>query len=266
MQRAQRGRGSAAAVLAAMQQAEERHERGQSGASKRARLLQKLEGGGGGSTGPSSSANTLTDALLQTAARQLAAVLGKNVALAAEAGGDVAGVAAALVQQLAAGGPSKPIFQGKLSNLAMLLRKAGSAADVPALAKVLGCAGTTQQAAQAAVQAAPAAAAQAAACDAPTAGALPQQQFQQQVDHAVALASSAAPAPSSGSNGSEPAAAAAAALHALAAAEVTVDLLAATGAGRKVQQLKRHAVPAVAAAAAEVVAAWKARLKAAGGQ
>lgn len=282
LRQAQRRRGSPVAVLAAMQRAEERHEREQAaGPSKRARLLNKLEGRTGGSTAPSSSSSALADSHLQTAASQLAKVLSGNAALAAETGGDMAGAAAALVRQLAAGGPSKPVFQSKLSNLAVQLRKASSAADVPALAAVLASAGVVQQAepaaaqaAQAAVpaapgdaQAAPAAAPGAAAGSAPAAGSLSQQQFQQQVDHALALATSADPVPSgltAGSDDSVPASAAAAALQALAAAEVTVDLLAATGAGRKVQQLKRHAVPAVAAAAAEVVAAWKARLKAAG--
>ncbi len=282
LQQAQRRRGSPVAVLAAMQRAEERHEQEQAaGPSKRARLLNKLEGRTGGSAAPSSSASALADSHLQTAASQLAKVLSGNAALAAEAGGDVAGVAAALVRQLAAGGPSKPVFQSKLSNLAVQLKKASSAADVPALAAVLGSAGVVQQAepaapqaAQAAVpaasvgaQAAPPAAPSAAAGSASAARPLSQQQFQQQVDHALALATSADPVPSgltAGSDDRVPAAAAAAALQALAAAEVTVDLLAATGAGRKVQQLKRHAVPAVAAAAAEVVAAWKARLKAAG--
>ncbi|KAL4458301.1 hypothetical protein ABPG75_013166 [Micractinium tetrahymenae] len=282
MQQAQRGRGSAA-VFAAMQRAEERHEQEQAGGpSKRARLLHKLEGGGGAAGGPavrgSSSASALTDAVLQTAAHQLAMILSGNAGLAAEAGGDAAGVAAALLRQLAAGRPSKPVFQSKLSNLAMQLKKAGSASDVPALVAVLGSTGSAAQAAPAAVPggaaagaggaaAAPAArgpAAGAAEGNPPAVGPLSQQQFQQQVDQALALAVSANPEGGKGSSTSSAAEAATAALQALAAAPVTVELLQATGAGRKVQQLKKHAVPAVAAAAAGVVAAWKARLTAAG--
>lgn len=274
MQQVQQGRAAGtAAVFAAMQRAEELHRQEQAGpASKRARLLHKLEGGAGSSAGFGSSAGALTDTQLQAATRQLARVLSGNEALVAEAGQELGSAAAELVQQLAAGGPSKPVFQGKLSNLAMQLKKAGSVADVPALLAALGSNGSMRQAAQAAGLQAPAvpqaaaigAAEGAAAGNPPGVGPLSQQQFQQQVNHALALAGSASPMPGTGSTDSSAAAVAAAALQALAAAAVTVDLLAATGAGRRVQQLKKHAAPAVATAAAEVVAAWKARLKAAG--
>lgn len=63
-----------------------------------------------------------------------------------------------------------------------------------------------------------------------------------------------------GSGGPEQAAGA---LRQLAAARVTPDLLLQTGAGRRVRALTKHADPALAAAAGEVFAAWKAAVLAA---
>jgi len=53
------------------------------------------------------------------------------------------------------------------------------------------------------------------------------------------------------------------ALQALAQVAVTAQVLSATGAGRALAQLKKHADPQVAAAASETVAAWKERVLAA---
>lgn len=263
-------------VVAALQRAEQQHEQEQAGGSKKARLLAKLGEGGGGTAKPASAAgaSSLPPELCQSAAIKLAAVLGSNTALSAELrsrGAVAAVIAAALVEQLTTSKLSKPVFQSKLSNLAMQLKKAAAAGDVPALAAALAnCSGDSAGQPGGAVQTLPAggaaggAEADLVATAAP--GSSAQQLLLQQVAKSLRLAAAASPSPSPGSATTSEAAVASAtaALHALEAAPVTVDWLQSTGAGKQVQQLKRHGAPAVAAAAAAVVAAWKARLTAAG--
>lgn len=265
MQRAQGSREER--MFAQMARAEQRYEQEQeqAGGGKRARLLHKLEEGGsggkgaaGGLGGGGSSSSGLTDALRQTARRQLAGALSGNAALATGMGGSrrAAALADALEQQLAAGA-SKSVFQSKLTSLVLQIRKAQAATDVPALAPHL---------AAAAGGAAPAAAESAAAAPAAAEGtpSVTAVQLQAQVAEAVRLAGAAAsPGSSSSDAASQPAAAAAAALHGLAAMPVTVQLLEQTGAGKAIQKLRKHPLVPVAAAAGACVSAWKARVLAA---
>lgn len=236
-----------AQMVWAEQRFEQEHERG----GKRARLLHKLEAGGSGGKGTAgsglggSSSGGLTDALRQTATRQLTVALSGNAAVAAGIGGSghVEAVAATLEQRLAAGA-SKGVYQSKLASLVLQIKKAQAAADVLALAAHLSTAAAEPPAPLAAVE--PAAAEPAA---------LSTEQLQAQVNEAVRLAGAAGPPGSS--NGSS---AAAAALQDLAALPVTVQLLEQTGAGKAVQKLRKHQLAPIAAAAAACVSAWKARV------
>ncbi|PRW59746.1 ATP-dependent DNA helicase Q-like 3 isoform X1 [Chlorella sorokiniana] len=260
-------------LFAQMARAEQRYEQEHEGGGKRARLLQKLESGGSGSRGAAGggpgggSASGLTDALRQTATRQLAAAIAGNAALAAGSGGSgqAASLAAVLEQQLAVD-VSKSVYQSKLASLVLQIKKAQSAADVPALAAHLptaaaggAAAGAQQEGSAAAAAAAGPAAGQPAAVSA--------QQLQAQVTEAVRLAgaagsSSAASAVAEAAS----AAAAAAALSGLAALPVTVQLLEQTGAGKAIQKLRKHQLAPIAAAAGACVSAWKARVLASAGQ
>jgi hypothetical protein len=250
MHKAMRSARSKDGLLAAMARAEEEHERQQQQrVGKRARLLEKLESGRAVPV-PATAGGALPDALLQAGARQLAAALATNAALPGQLiGHKLDGVAAQLVQQLAASHPSKPIFQSKLANLVLQLRKAGAAADVPALQEVL--AGRQQQDIETAGSPANPAA------DAATA--LSPGTLQQAVTDAVKLAD----AVSADSTLPAQAQAAIASLAALQALPVTADLLQQTGAGRRVHHLRKHSHPGVAAAAVAAVQAWKATLAAA---
>lgn len=239
-------------LFAQMARAERRFEQEHEGGGKRARLLQKLEAGGSGGKGAAgsglggSSSGGLTDALRQTATRQLAVALSGNAAVAADIGGSgrAAAVAAALEQQLAAGA-SKSVYQSKLASLVLQIKKVQAAADVPALAAHVS-------AAAAAEPAAPSAAVETVAVEP---AALPIEHLQAQVNEAVRLAGAAGPPGSSNSSS-----AAAAALRDLAALPVTVRLLEQTGAGKAVQKLRKHQLAPIAAAAAACVSAWKARV------
>ncbi len=242
-----------------MERAEQRFEREQDGGGKRSRLLQKLEAGGsrgtaGGSGPTGSSAGGLTDALRQTATRQLATAISGNAALVASIGGSsqAAAVAAALEQQLATGA-SKSVYQSKLASLVLLIKKAKAAADVPAMAAHIpaSAAGDATQ---------PAAGPAAGAGQAVQPAAVSADQLSAQVSEAVRLAGAA------GGSAAEAPGAAAAALQALAALPVTVQLLEQTGAGKAIQKLRKHPLAPVAAAAGACVSAWKARVLATTGQ
>lgn len=235
-------------VFQSLAAAEERFARERQGGSKRARLLAKLgspgssggdsraAGGGRRPSGPGAE-------LRQTATRQLAAALSGNAALGVS-GAQAAAVAAALEQQLAAGA-SKPVYQSTAANLVRQLKKAGDAADVPALAAALEQRNVEQHMA-------------AAAGAAPAPAAVSAQLLQEQVAHAVRLAAAAAAAGCAADVQEAAVGAAAAALRQLERVQVTADLLQETGAGKSVQKLRKHGAPAVAAAAAACVAAWRA--------
>lgn len=262
-------------MLSALEKAERRFEQQEAaagGQGRKARLLAKLEGGGqpAGAAAPrqqaqgsqaASSAAAVPDALRQTARRQLAQAISGNACLAAACGaveapapsgqvqggqggpaGSVAEAAAvALEQHIFQQVQSKMVFQSKLSNLVMALRRANSVGDVPQLASILAQLPPRRQ------------------------PPLQQQELQQQqqqqggasAEQLYRLVSKAQQAASG--------AAAIQALHQLAAAQVTAELLLQTGAGKKVRAMKKHADTAVAAAAANVVEVWKAALTAGAG-
>jgi hypothetical protein len=258
-------------LLAALERAEEEEERrqGQQG-SKRARLMRRLEsGGGGGGNGGGGQPADLPMAVHQAACRQLAAVLGANPALAACVGGREEGIAAALVRGLAGGRPSKPVLQSLAANLALQLRRAAAAHEVPALQAALhaatgaaeGCAGTPPGEGQAAaalqLEAAAAGPAAGAAGTAHTGPGLPltAERLRARVAEAARLAGLA-----TRGDDAQRVGAAVGALRRLQDAPVTAQLLQHSGAGKHVRRLGKHGVPAVAAAAAAAERAWRARL------
>ncbi|KAI3435708.1 hypothetical protein D9Q98_001766 [Chlorella vulgaris] len=245
--------GNQARLLAAMERAEAAHQRQQQ-PTKKARLQQKLESGSAGSAPRTSE---VTPAMQAAAVHQAAAALSGNPALVVLLGsGESCGaaLAAALVQPLAGGHPpaSKPVFQSKLSNLVLRLKKARQADEVPGLSAAL-----------AALASPPPMAGTAPSPPAASGAALSPSSLQHQVAEAVRLAEAATPAAASSTTTEASVAAvhaAATAFRCLEAAPVTAALLQQTGAGRKMHQLRKHSVPALATAAAAVEQAWKARL------
>lgn len=241
-------------LLAALERAEAQERQGQQG-SKRARLMRRLEGGGGSGGSGQGQPTGLPLAVQQAAVRQLAAVLGGNPALAACVAGREGGVTAALVQRLAAGGASEPVFRSKAANLALQLRKAAQPHQVPALAAALQAAegagaGMATRESPAAAQgpaAGPASAAQGLSAEA--------EPLRRRVAEAARLAGAAA-----SSDDMRGVSAAVAALRCLEDAPITAQLLHLSGAGRQVHRLSKHSVPAVAAAAAGVERAWRSQL------
>lgn len=263
MRQAQRA-GQQGRIFARMEQAEQLYEQEQAGGSKKARLLHKLEEGGSsgrGAAGPSGgNAAAPTDTQRQAATRQISTALANNATLAAQVGGsEQAAALAVLLEQKLADGASKAVYHSKIANLVVAIRKATASTDVPALAAQLGAGvgGGAQSDAptRASAAAASAAAAEGAAVAAAPAQAVTADQLQTRLAEAVQLAEAA-------STSQAAVAAAAGALQQLGQLPVTAHVLGTTGAGRRVQKLRKHLVLAVAAAATACVGAWKSRVAA----
>eukprot|EP00887_Chlorella_sp_A99_P003267 scaffold9.g3267.t1 len=274
-------------VVVALERAEAAQQSKGAGDAK-ARLLGKLESGASGgathSARRAAGTEAVTETLRQNVVKQLAAAIAGSALLSVLLGGGQAAgpAAAALERQVFEGATSKAAYQQQATGLLVGLRSARTAGDAPpameqlvASAARLSAAGGSEAAAAATGPALGRAdhvigslgqgqgeAAAAGAC---------REQKEQSVDAALQPEPLSAPALAAqveaavrqcaaragGPGGPAARHAAVQLLARLEAAPVTNALLQATGAGKQVARLQKHACAAVAAAAAACVASWK---------